>query len=79
MFLGFLLRNICLFLVVFSQERWDHIWYGILGSPAFYCWRGLDRIHICWVVTDGPRYLGYRTLTHPSDICQDFSDICQTS
>jgi hypothetical protein len=48
--------------LLFSQEWWDHIWYGILGSPAICQWRELVRIEIFWVVTGGPQYSGYKTL-----------------
>jgi hypothetical protein len=46
-----------------SQVRWDCIWYGVFGSLAVCHWRKLGRIQICWAVTGGPRYPGYRTPT----------------
>jgi hypothetical protein len=27
--------------LLFHQEWWDHIWYGVFGFVAFYCWREL--------------------------------------
>jgi hypothetical protein len=27
--------------LLFSQEWWGHIWYGVYGSLAVYCWKEL--------------------------------------
>jgi hypothetical protein len=47
----------------FNQEWWDHMRYGVYGSPTICHYRELGHIQILWAITDGPWYPGYRSPT----------------
>jgi hypothetical protein len=47
--------------LLFSQEWWGPIWYGVLGSLAVCHWRE-PVVFRFWIVTGDPWYPGYKTL-----------------
>jgi hypothetical protein len=45
--------------LLFSQELWGHIRYGVSGSPAVCRWKELGRIQIFWAITNDLQYPSY--------------------